>query len=79
MLMFADNNVVFYGGKSAKEIESVLNSELENIFKCFVKIDLMVNLTKGKTEAMLFGTRSRLNLLHAKFGPFEVNSTSTYK
>ena len=31
--MFADNNVVFYGGKSAKEIESVLNSELENIFR----------------------------------------------
>ena len=79
VLMFADDTVVFYAGKSAKEIESVLNSELENIFKCFVKIDLMVNLTKGKTEAMLFGTRSRLNLLHAKFGPFEVNSTNKYK
>ena len=29
VLMFADDNVVFYAGKSAEEIESVLNSELE--------------------------------------------------
>ena len=33
VLMFADDTVVFYAGKSAEEIESVLNSELENIFR----------------------------------------------
>ena len=81
--MFADNTVVFYAGKSTEEIVSVLNSELENIFRYFIKNDLIVNLRKGKTEALLFSTRRRLNMLHGKlalkFGQFEINSTDTYK
>ena len=83
MLIFADDIVVFLPGKSAEEIESVLNSELENIFRYFIKNDLIVNLRKGKAEALLFGTRRRLNMLHGKlaftFGPFEINSTNNYK
>ena len=82
VLMFADDTVVFYLGKSAGEIESVLNSELENIFRCFIKNDLIVNLREGKTETLLFGTKRRLNMLHGKlalkFGPFEINSTNNY-
>ena len=81
--MFSDDTVAFYAGKSAEEIESVLNSELENIFRYFIKNDLVVNLKKGKTEALLFGTRRKLNMLHGKlalkFGPFEINSTNSYK
>ena len=73
----------FYAGKSAEEIESVLNSELENIFRHFIKNDLIVNLRKGKTEALLFDTRRRLNMLHGKlalkFGPFEITSINNYK
>ena len=53
----------------------MLNSEL-------IKNDLIVNLRKGKTEALLFGTR-RFNMLHGKltlkFGLFETNSTNKYK
>ena len=83
VLMFADDTVVFYAGKSAEETESVLNSELENIFRYFIRNDLIVNLRKGKTEALLFGTRRKLNMLHGKlalkFGPFEINSTNSYK
>ena len=75
VLMFADDTVVFYVGKSAEETESVLNTELENVFRCCIKNDLMVNLRKGKTEALLFGTRRRLNTLYGKlalkFGPYE--------
>ena len=66
VLMFAGDTVVFYAGKSAEEIESVLNSELENIFRYFIKNDLIVNLRKGKTEALLFGTSRTLNMLHSK-------------
>ena len=83
VLMFAGDTVVFYAGKSAEEIESVLNSELENIFRYFIKNHLIVNLRKGKTEALLFSTRRRLNMLHGKlalkFSPFEINSTNNYK
>ena len=83
VLMFVDDTVVFYAGKSAQEIESVLNSELENIFRYFIRNDLIVNLREGKTEALLFGTRRKLNMLHGKlalkFGPFEINSANSYK
>ena len=64
--MFAGDTVVFYAGKSAEEIESVLNSELENIFRYFIKNDFIINLRKGKTEALLFGTRRKLNMLYGK-------------
>ena len=64
--MLADNTVVFYAGKSAEEIESVLNSELENVFRYFIKNDFIINLRKGKTEALLFGTRRKLNMLYGK-------------
>ena len=57
VLMFADDTVVFYAGKSAEEIEPVSSSELENIFRYSIKNDLIVNLRKGKTEALIFGTR----------------------
>ena len=83
VLMFVDDTVVFYAGKSAQEIESVLNSELENIFRYFIRNDLIVNLREGKTEALLFGTRRKLNMSHGKlalkFGPFEINSANSYK
>ena len=83
VLMFADDTVVFYAGKSAEETESVLNSELENIFRYFIRNDLIVNLRTGKTEALLFGTRRKLNMIHGKlalkFGPFEIHSTNSYK
>ena len=59
-----------------EEIESVLNSELENIFRYLIKNDLIVNLRKGKTWR-------RLNMLHGKltlkFDPFEINSTNNYE
>ena len=50
VLMFADDTVVFYVGKSAEETESVLNTELENVFRCCIKNDLIVNLRKGKQK-----------------------------
>ena len=82
-LCLADDTVAFYTGKSAEEIESVLNSEFENIFRYFIKNDLIVNLRKGKTEALLFVNRRRLNMLYGKlalrFGPFEIKSTNNYK
>ena len=81
--MFAGDTVVFYAGKSAEEIESVLNSELENIFRYFIKNDFVINLRKGKTEALLFGTRRKLNMLYgklaSKLGSSEIHSTNSYK
>ena len=54
MFMFADDTVVFSAGKPAEEIESVLNSELENIFRYFIKNNLIVNLRWGKISNVIW-------------------------
>ena len=43
-------------------IEKVLNLEMEYIGKVCKENELLLNLKKGKTEAMLFGTSKRLKL-----------------
>ena len=67
----------------AEEAESVLKSELENIFKYFTKNDLIVNIRKGKQKHCYSAPEEVLNMLYGKlalkFGPFEINSNDNYK
>ena len=48
--------------KNVDVIEKVLNLEMEYIGKACKENKLLLNLKKGKTEAMLFGTSKRLKL-----------------
>ena len=61
VLMYADDTVVFYGNDDLSNIENILTKELENVADYFDDNDLIINLNKGKTEAMLFGTNKRLS------------------
>jgi hypothetical protein len=42
-------------------IEDILNLEMENIGKYCGENELLLNLKKGKTESMLFGTSKRIS------------------
>ena len=59
-LQFADDTVIYYSGKSITNIEEMLNYDLLSISKYLKCIELIINLDKNKTEAMLFGTAKRL-------------------
>ena len=47
--------------KSIEDIENKLNKDLSSIADYFDNNDLIINLKKGKTESMIFGTSKKLN------------------
>ena len=59
-IMFADDTVIFCSSKSSSQIEKYLNDDLKNVAKYLEANDLIINLNKGKTESMLFGTAAKL-------------------
>ena len=76
--MFADDTVVYASGKSSEEINTILNNEIGNIRRYFVENELIVNLKRGKTEAMLFSTPRKLkneNSLELFYGETLINTT----
>ena len=61
VLQYADDTVIWYSSSDAHEIENVLNAEMKRIGTYCKENELLLNLKKGKTEIMLFGTAKRLN------------------
>ena len=59
MTLYADDSVLYVGGKTCDVIEEKLNSDLEQIANWFVQNNLVVNLKKTKAECVLYGTHQR--------------------
>ena len=63
-------------------IENTLNDELDNIAKYMKQNELIINLKKGKTESMIFGSGkklSKVNDLDLKLRGTSINPTKRYK
>ena len=54
--MYADDTVIYYAHSDINVIEKVLNEEMSYLSRYFYQNELILNLKKGKTEAMVFGT-----------------------
>ena len=82
-LNFADDTVVYVEGKNKESIEYQLNEDLKLISTYFQINQLVINLNKGKTETMLFGTSKKLSSYGKKlfllFDDTEIQATETYK
>ena len=80
--MYANDSVIYIAGKSVECIERILSNDLKHIAKYFDENELIINLNKGKTEVMLFGTAKRISLqsrqLDVKFRGTSINITETY-
>ena len=61
MITYADDTVVHYSNVDVNTIEDVLNLEMDSIGEYCKENELLLNLKKGKTEAMLFGTSKRIS------------------
>ena len=73
---YADDRVIFVSGSSIDEIEGELNNDLGHLKAWFDENELLINLKKGKTESMIFGTAKRLGKTEKKEMKVEVNGTS---
>ena len=56
-------------------IQNNLTQDLNNLSSWFRDNERIINLKKGKTEVMLFGTGKRLNQLHESQLTLSVNGT----
>ena len=81
VIMYADDTV-YYASDTIDRIESVLNSEFKSIFEYMNDSELILNLKKGKTETMLFGTAKKLSKLpqplEVTYNSHIINTTTEY-
>ena len=59
---YADDTVLLFADKNIQTIEDMLNEDMENVGRYCEQNELLLNLKKGKTEVMLFGTSQRIRL-----------------
>ena len=83
VIIFADDTVLYVSSKCFHVIENNLNHDLQNMFNYFRQNELVMNLKKGKSESMVFGTRKRLSANPEKLNLFynlvPIVSTTHYK
>lgn len=83
VLQYADDTVVYCPGKDVESIETVLSHDMDLIANYFDENELIMNLSKGKTEVMLFGTAKRLSLqpqdIDVKYKGESLRTTMSYK
>ena len=83
VIIYADDTVIFVPGKDVTIIETRLSADMKRINEWCLKNELILNLGKGKTESMLFGTSRNLakqqSDLNIKYAHENVQFTKTYK
>ena len=83
VIMYADDTVVYVNGKEKNEIEKLLEEDMERIAMYFDDNELIINLKKGKTETMIFGTAKRLQKVNKEldisFRGQKITNVSEYK
>ena len=60
ILMYADDTMIFFSERSVAAVEEVLNQEANLVGKWFSNNNLILNLKKGKTELVIYGTSQKL-------------------
>ena len=83
VIIYADDTVIFVPGKDVEIIEARLSADMKRVYEWCTDNELILNLHKGKTESMLFGTSKNLSqqpsVLNISFGDKTVNFTTKYK
>ena len=84
IITYADDTVIFTAAKDLESIQRHLSDDCHNLSSWFRDNELVLNLKKGKTECMIFGTAKRLNVLNGRRLALTVNgtlinTTSSYK
>ena len=83
IMMYAVDTVLFLSGTSITEIEQQLSHDVMHLADWLEENELIVNLKKGKSEVMLFGTSQKLSKLNdsleIKYRDNNINVTMEYK
>ena len=83
-ITYADDTVIFTSSKDLDAIQHNLSEDISSLASWFRDNELIINLRKGKTEVMLFGTAKRLNgfdgnELNLSVNGNRIDTTTNYK
>ena len=83
VIIYVDDTVLFVPGKDVMIIEVRLSADMKWIHEWCKDNELILNLQKGKSELMLFGTSKNIkqqpSVLNIRFDDKIVNFTTKYK
>ena len=83
VIKYADDTVIYLAGKDNFIIESRLSADMQAISNWCLDNELILNLKKGKTEFMLFGTSKNISLhpelINITYQFNEITVTTSYK
>lgn len=82
VILYADDTVIFTSNKSCKQIENDLNNDLKAVSQWLDDNNLVINLKKGKTELVLYGTSRKLalgNAIQCYIKGTQIYQTQCYK
>ena len=74
--------VLYVSHECKEKNENDLNQGMRNLLSYFRKNELVINLKKGKTETIIFGTTKRLKTageIAVLYNNQRINFTETYK
>ena len=82
IIKYVDDTVIYTSVKCSEPIQKKLNEDITEVNRWLNNNDLFLNLKKGKTECILFGTLSRIKKapsLNISINSIEVIQTMSYK
>ena len=82
IINYADDTVSNVSGNDSESIQKKLNADILEVHNWLTDNDLSLNLKKGKTESMIFGTSIRVKKatpLNIQVKGISINQTSSYK
>ena len=83
ILLYADDTVLYYHHSDLNVIEKALSEDLATMSSWLEENEMILNLKKGKTEIMLFGTMARLNRqqisIEVSYRSQTINVAKSYK
>ena len=82
IMNYADDTVIYVSGNYSESIQKKLNVDILEVHKWLTDNDLSLNLKRGKTETMIFGTVTRVKKaasLNMLIKGTSINQTSSYK
>ena len=83
IINFADDAVIYVADKDIKVIKSKLSTDLSAIADWLDQNAMIINLNKGKTESLLFGTSQRIakqsDTVNVMYRGSNISNTTHYK
>ena len=82
IIKYVHEAVIYVSGNDSESIQKKLNADILEVHNWLTDNDLSLNLKKGKTETMIFGTSIRVKKatpLNIQIKGTSINQTSSYK